>query len=180
MADRIVRLSRFLSYVLRHEPESVGLTLQEGGWVSVDDLLEACRRHNRPMSRSKLEEVVATNDKKRFALSPDGRMIRANQGHSVEVELELEPLEPPELLYHGTIGKYLDSIRQEGLTRQSRHHVHLSADWLTASRVGRRHGQPAILTVEAGRMHGDGLAFYRSENGVWLTDRVPPEYIRFP
>jgi putative RNA 2'-phosphotransferase len=174
------RTSKFLSYVLRHHPESIGVELDEAGWVRVDELLAACRRHGRPISRAKLEEVVRTNDKRRFSFSPDGLRIRASQGHSLAIDLGLEPLEPPELLYHGTVAQFLLAIRREGLVRGGRHHVHLSADEPTARRVGRRRGRPVVLVVESGRMHRDGRAFYRSANGVWLTDSVPPEYLRFP
>lgn len=180
MTRQRVGLSKFLSYALRHRPDRVGLTLDDGGWALVDNLLEACRRHGHPISRDELEDVVATNEKKRFSFSDDGRRIRANQGHSVPVELGLEPVEPPELLYHGTVARFLDSIRQEGLTRGKRHHVHLSPDEATARRVGQRRGRPVILVVESGRMHRDGREFLLSANGVWLTDWVPPEYLRFP
>jgi putative RNA 2'-phosphotransferase len=180
MNSATVRLSKFLSYVLRHRPDSIGLTLDESGWVDVEKLLAACHRHGHAMSRAELEEVVATNDKKRFSLTPDGRQIRANQGHSLPVELGLQAVEPPELLYHGTVARFLESIRQQGLLRGSRHHVHLSPDRQTAQKVGSRRGQPVILVIQSGRMHRDGLVFYRSENGVWLTDHVPPEYLRFP
>jgi putative RNA 2'-phosphotransferase len=134
----------------------------------------------KPITREQLEQAIATNDKQRFALSPDGTRIRANQGHSVEVDLGLVPQEPPELLYHGTARQFLEPIRAEGLVAGKRQHVHLSADVPTALKVGSRHGQPVPLTVRAGAMHRDGLAFYRSENGVWLTDNVPPEFIVFP
>ena len=127
-----------------------------------------------------MDEVVATNDKKRFSFSPDGQLIRANQGHSVEVDLGLVPVEPPELLYHGTMERFLDSIREKGLLRGNRHHVHLSADRETAARVGQRRGRPVVLVVEAGRMHREGIAFFRSENGVWLTDAVPANFLQFP
>jgi putative RNA 2'-phosphotransferase len=165
--------------VLRHEPEAIGITLDAEGWVAVDELLAAAARHGQPITRQQLEEIVATNDKKRFSFSADGRLIRANQGHSVEVDLGLAPIEPPELLYHGTGAKSLASIREKGLVRGSRHHVHLSLDRDTAHRVGQRHGRPAVLVVEAGRMHRDGHRFYRSENGVWLTEAAPPEYLQF-
>ena len=178
MNRQTVKLSKFLSYVLRHHPDAIGLELDEGGWVSVDELLAAWRRHKHPISREELEEVVATNDKKRFSLSPDRRRIRANQGHSVPVDLGLAPLEPPELLYHGTVQRVLDSIRRQGLLRGQRHHVHLSGDPETARRVGRRRGRPVVLVVEAGRMHREGAKFYRSANRVWLTESVPPEYLR--
>jgi len=180
MDQRVVQLSKYLSYVLRHHPESVGLELEEGGWVPVDELRDACRRDGHPISLAQLQRVVATNDKKRFSFDATGRRIRANQGHSVEVDLGLDPLEPPELLYHGTVARFLGSILQEGLQRRSRHHVHLSADDATARRVGSRRGRPVVLVIEAGRMHRDGHTFYRSENGVWLTGAVPPEYLRKP
>ncbi len=146
----------------------------------MDELLEACRVHKHPISRQLLNEVVATNDKQRFSFDSDGSRIRANQGHSLSVDLELAPFEPPELLYHGTVDRFLESIRREGLTRQARHHVHLSADRDTARRVGMRRGRPIVLVVEAGRMHRDGTPFFRSENGVWLTESVPPQFLRFP
>ena len=145
--------------------------------MPVNELLAAAARHGRSISREQLEEVVATNDKKRFSFSPDGLLVRANQGHSVEVDLGLVPIEPPELLYHGTVERFLDSIRAKGLVRGNRHHVHLSADRDTAARVGQRRGRPVVLVVEAGRMHRDGHRFFRSENGVWLTETVPPQYL---
>jgi putative RNA 2'-phosphotransferase len=180
MNPQQVQLSKFLSYVLRHRPDSVGLSLDEAGWVSVDELLEAARCHGQPFSRAALDEVVATNDKKRFCFSPDRLRIRASQGHSVPVQLGLEPLEPPELLYHDTVARFLDSIRRQGLLRGSRHHVHLSPDRETAQKVGSRRGRPVVLVVEAGRLHRAGRPFFRSANGVWLTEQVPPEYLRFP
>ena len=180
MNRRHVKTSKFLSYVLRHRPDSIGLAPDEGGWVPVDGLLEACRRHDHPISRDELDDVVATNDKRRFSFSPDRSRIRANQGHSISVELGLKPVQPPELLFHGTVERSLDGIRREGLARGKRHHVHLSPDEETARRVGKRRGRPVVLIVESGRMHRDGLAFYLSANGVWLTDSVPPEYLRFP
>jgi len=175
-----IKKSKFLSLVLRHEPELLGLTLDEAGWVSVDLLLRACAARGRHISRQDLERIVATNDKKRFALSDDGRRIRANQGHSVEVKLGLEPQPPPEHLFHGTASRFIEAIRAEGLQKQARHHVHLSADIAIASAVGQRHGKSVILTVLAGEMHRQGHAFYRSENGVWLADSVPIEFLQFP
>jgi putative RNA 2'-phosphotransferase len=180
MSNEAVKISKLLSFVLRHRPQAIGITLDAEGWVAVDELLAAAARHGKPLTRQELEEVVATNDKKRFTFSPDGGRIRANQGHSVEVDLGLVPVEPPELLYHGTVERFLDGIRQQGLLRGKRHHVHLSVDRETATRVGRRRGRPVVLVVEAGRMHREGKAFFRSENGVWLTEAVPPEYLRFP
>ena len=167
--------SKRLSYVLRHRPDSVGLTLDEAGWVPVEDLLKAMR-----LSRSQLEEVVATNDKQRFVISPDGDRIRANQGHSVEVDLQLDPAAPPDTLYHGTVARNLDSIRKDGLIRGSRHHVHLSADPETATKVGARRGKPVILEVDSKAMAAAGHVFYRSANGVWLTGSVPPSFLVLP
>jgi len=178
MNKQIVTISKFLSLVLRHKPQEIGITLDPEGWVPVEDLLAAVARHGRPITLEQLDEVVATNDKQRFAFSPDGRLIRANQGHSVEVDLALPPVEPPELLYHGTVERFLESIREKGLVRGKRHHVHLSADRETAARVGQRRGRPVVLMVEAGRMHREGHQFFRSENGVWLTETVPPTYLR--
>lgn len=180
MKPELTRISKFLSLVLRHRPETVGLELSPEGWVDVEKLLAACRDHGHTLSRSVLQQVVATNDKQRFSFSPDGRRIRANQGHSVVVDLGLAPVAPPERLYHGTVPRFLDAIRREGLVRGNRQHVHLSADRQTADKVGRRRGRPVILVVEAGRMHGDGQKFYRSDNGVWLVDAVPPQYLHFP
>ena len=180
MDARLVRTSRFVSKVLRHAPESVGLRLDEGGWVEVDDLLAAAAGAGVALDRATLERVVAENDKQRFALSPDGLRIRASQGHSVPVELGLEPREPPDVLFHGTADRNLESIRSQGLLPGRRTHVHLSADEATAVNVGRRHGRPVVLRVRAGEMHRAGHAFHRSDNGVWLTAAVPPEHIQFP
>jgi putative RNA 2'-phosphotransferase len=180
MDPALVGTSRFLSRVLRHAPESVGLTLDEAGWVDVDALMEAARGAGVPLDRATLDRVVGENDKQRFALSEDGRRIRASQGHSVPVALGLEPRTPPEVLYHGTADRNLNSIRRDGLRPGRRTHVHLSLDEETAVAVGRRHGRPVVLRVLAGRMHAAGHAFYRSDNGVWLTDAVPPGHIDFP
>lgn len=175
-----IRLSKFLSLVLRHQPQTIGLTLDAQGWVEVDTLLAAAQRHGVRIERATLERIVATSDKQRFALSADGRQIRANQGHSVAVDLGLAPLAPPDQLYHGTATHALDAIRREGLRKRSRQHVHLSPDPVTAEKVGRRHGRPVILVVRSGAMAADGLVFFRSANGVWLTDHVPPGYLVFP
>jgi len=169
--------SKFLSWVLRHQPAAIGLVLDEQGWVAIDALLAAAAAHGRAITRAVLDEVVATNPKRRFAISDDGTRIRASQGHSVEVELGYQPAEPPEWLFHGTVDRVLDAIRAGGLSKMSRHHVHLSPDEATARTVGSRRGRPVILRVAAGRMHRDGHAFFRSANGVWLTDHVPPEYL---
>jgi putative RNA 2'-phosphotransferase len=178
MKSQLVATSKFLSLVLRHRPDVIGIELDAEGWVPVEDLLAACAQHGRAISREQLDTVVRTNDKQRFAFSADGTRIRANQGHSLQVDLGLVPVEPPELLYHGTVPRFLDSIRRDGLTKGERHHVHLSPDVGTATKVGQRRGRPVILVIDAGQMFRDGHKFYRSENGVWLTYAVPPEYIR--
>jgi putative RNA 2'-phosphotransferase len=145
--------------------------------VPVDDLLSAARRHGFPISYDDLVECVETNDKQRFSFDVSGELIRANQGHSVEVDLQLEEREPPEILYHGTVERFLPSILKEGLVRGRRHHVHLSKDVETATKVGARRGKPVILKIDAGRMHRDGQRFFLSANGVWLTDAVLPTYL---
>ena len=175
-----VRASRWLSLVLRHDPGTFGVALDSAGWTPVDALLAAAGRAGIPLDDASLRRVVEENDKRRFSLSEDGRMIRASQGHSVEVDLGLEPVEPPAVLFHGTATRFLDSIRREGLIPGSRRHVHLSADEGTATAVGSRHGRPAVLRVDAARMHAEGHRFFRSANGVWLTVRVPAEYLHFP
>ncbi len=180
MSNRQTHISRLLSLILRHEPEAFGLALDDQGWVGVEELLAACRTRGEGISYEELKAVVAENDKKRFALSPDCRRIRASQGHSVRVDLELVPIEPPECLYHGTVNRFVNAIRREGLLPRTRQYVHLSADKATAGKVGQRRGEPVILAVEAGRMHRDGLRFYLSANGVWLADHVPARYIRYP
>lgn len=172
------RSSKFLSFVLRHEPGAVGLELSKEGWVLVEDLLSALREHGRPLARVELEAIVATNDKQRFAFSADGARIRANQGHSVDVELGYDITAPPAVLYHGTVERFLASIRRNGLQKRERHHVHLSATPETAVAVGRRRGRPIVLEVAAAVMASRGFVFYRSENGVWLTDHVPPAFLR--
>src|SRR5215212_1536400 len=177
MSDSHKHKSKFLSLVLRHEPERVGIRLDDAGWVSVDELLEGCRRAGKPMTRDELGQIVRTNDKQRFVLSDDGTRIRANQGHSVEVELGYEPAEPPETLWHGTADRFLSSIRVQGLVKGARHHVHLSETRETASAVGRRHGQLVLIEVAAGRMRRDGFTFMRTPNGVWLAEHVPPQYL---
>jgi putative RNA 2'-phosphotransferase len=171
MAD----ISRFLSLVLRHKPETIGIALDPQGWVEVDVLLDALRAHGREVTRAELERVVATSDKKRFTV--EGTRIRANQGHSVDVDLGLQPETPPARLYHGTVARFVESIRREGLVRGQRHHVHLSADVATARQVGGRRGAPVVLEVDAAAMVRAGHVFYRSANGVWLTDHVPPAFL---
>ncbi|OIV37432.1 RNA 2'-phosphotransferase [Mangrovactinospora gilvigrisea] len=175
-----IRASKFLSLVLRHRPETIGVELDPAGWVDVDVLLAAFAAHGRGLTRQQLDEVVAGNDKSRFAFDASGTRIRASQGHSVEVELEYEDAEPPVVLYHGTHPRALAAIRREGLRPMSRHAVHLSPDAATARRVGARRGRPVVLVVRAGEMAADGHRFQRSANGVWLTEAVPPAYLAFP
>jgi putative RNA 2'-phosphotransferase len=177
MTEDLKSKSKFLSYVLRHAPESIGLTLDANGWAGVDELLAKAGAAGRRLDRATLEEIVATSDKKRFTLSDDGASIRAAQGHSVEVALGLAPVTPPDTLYHGTATRFLDAIRAEGLKPGSRQQVHLSADAATATAVGSRHGKPAVLIVAAGAMHAAGHSFFRADNGVWLTDHVPPQFL---
>jgi putative RNA 2'-phosphotransferase len=179
MKERHVRVSKFLSLVLRHKPEKVGVELDREGWVSVSRLLQALEAHGLPLTPDELREVVRANDKQRFSFSPDGLSIRASQGHSVKVALGYEPSEPPEALYHGTAERFLPSIRRQGLLKGSRHHVHLSEQQATAVAVGRRYGRPVVLTIASGAMHADGRQFFRSANGVWLTEHVPARYITF-
>ncbi|HEY1123189.1 MAG TPA: RNA 2'-phosphotransferase [Haloferula sp.] len=174
------RISKFLSLVLRHEPGKIGIALDENGWTDTQELLRAAARHQVRFDQAKLLEIVHTCDKQRFALSEDGTRIRANQGHSVTVDLALAPKQPPESLYHGTVEKFLSSIRSTGLQKGERHHVHLSPDLKTATKVGERRGKPVILTIRAAAMANAGHPFFISDNGVWLTDAVPPEFIEFP
>lgn len=173
------RTARLLSLVLRHAPERIGLTLGADGWVPTRDLLAALRRHGHRTTPDELADIVSADDKGRFTLSDDGRRIRAAQGHSVEVELGLQPLEPPEVLYHGTASRSLDAIFEQGLRPMSRRQVHLSIDAKTATKVGGRHGRPVVLEVAAGVLHRNGSLFYRADNGVWLVDAVPPGALTF-
>lgn len=180
MDKRYTSISKFMSLVLRHRPEVIGIELDEQGWVAIDRLLAACAAHGRALSRADLNDVVMHNNKQRFAISADGQRIRASQGHSVAINLGYEPAEPPEMLYHGTAVQSLPSIRREGLLKGKRHHVHLSADEVTATAVGQRHGKPVVLTVKAGEMARAGFLFFLSANGVWLTETVPYLYIDEP
>jgi len=178
MSQENIKQSKFLSLVLRHQPQKIGITLDENGWVEVSALLAAMAEHGHHLDRKGLDRVVRENDKKRFAFSDDGLRIRANQGHSVEVNLALQPQVPPERLFHGTVERFLDSIFADGLLKRERHHVHLSPDVETAIKVGQRRGKPVILEVAAGDMHRVGHVFFQSNNGVWLVDDVPPQFLR--
>ena len=175
---QIVTTSKFLSLVLRHDPSALGITLDSNGWADVEKLLELMNARKKPLTREQLEQVVAANNKKRFAFSEDGSRIRANQGHSIEIDLALSPLPPPETLYHGTATRFLDSIMEKGLLSGSRQHVHLSQDLATAMNVGMRHGKPVVLIVDCAGMSEAGHAFYRSENHVWLTESVPTTFLK--
>jgi putative RNA 2'-phosphotransferase len=175
------RTSRFLSLILRHAPDTIGLVLDKNGWADVAELLDKAAAHGKPITMETLREVVATNDKQRFAFSEDGLRIRASQGHSLRhVDLELAPATPPAVLYHGTASRFVASIRQSGLRPGSRQHVHLSADRATAVKVGSRYGVPVVLEVRAGELHAQGHVFHQSDNGVWLTGAVPARFIDFP
>lgn len=175
--DPMLRASRFLSLVLRHKPEAAGVTLDEHGWADVEALLQGISKRH-PLTMEQLEEIVRTDDKQRYSFNNDKNKIRANQGHSIPVDVELAECEPPELLYHGTGEKYYDSIIESGLLPKTRLYVHLSKDIETAKSVGVRHGTPVIFTVMSGQMFKDGYLFYCSRNGVWLTKYVPPKYLK--
>jgi len=173
-----VRVSKLLSLVLRHRPEKAGIVFDGGGWASIQEIVDAAERHRPRLTREMILEIVAADEKGRFALSPDGKRIRATQGHSIPVDLGLFPLEPPQHLYHGTSRDAVESILSKGIDSRGRQYVHLSLDPETAVRVGQRHGPPVVLEVDAGGMHRDGLEFFRAQNGVWLTTGVPSRYVR--
>lgn len=174
----LTELSRYMCLILRHHPEVIGITLDEHGWADVEELIAGiAEKKNKNFNREMLEEIVRTDDKQRYAFSEDRTKIRANQGHSIPVDVELEKKEPPEILYHGTGEKYVESIDATGLISKNRLYVHLSGDVETAENVGKRHGAPVIYRVHSGRMHRDGYEFFLSRNGVWLTKRVPVEYL---
>jgi putative RNA 2'-phosphotransferase len=175
---QLVKISKYLSLILRHQPEKIGLQLSEGGWVSVAELLSACKKNNFPLTLGELKTVVETSDKQRFSFDPTGTKIRANQGHSVAVDLQLNPGIPPQILYHGTGIKSVESIQQQGLVKMSRHHVHLSPDITTAINVGKRHGRPVVFAIDTAPMLADGYNFYCSDNGVWLVEQVPTKYLQ--
>jgi len=172
-------ISKLLSYILRHSPETIKLKLDENGWADVNELIAKFDLYDLTLDFELLQYVVENNDKKRFAFNEDKTRIRASQGHSIAVELNLNETEPLEYLYHGTVEKFLTDIKLQGLQKMSRQHVHLSADRETANKVGGRRGKPVILTISSGEMHKAGYKFYLSDNNVWLTDVVPAEYITF-
>lgn len=175
--ERLVKISKYLSKHLRHQPEHLGLQLAPGGWVEVERLLSALAANNFAITRAELEEVVAQNDKQRFSFDATGALVRANQGHSVEVDLQLDARHPPPVLYHGTGERSIDAILANGLSKMARHHVHLSGDVETAKKVGRRHGKAVVFAVDAAAMAGAGYEFFVSTNGVWLVDSVPAKFL---
>ncbi len=175
---RLVKISKYLSKYLRHTPEEIGIQLTVGGWVDVEELIRACAKNKFPITRLELKAVVANSDKKRFSFDATGTLIRANQGHSTEVDLQLEPVVPPDVLYHGTGSKSVNAIMETGLSKMSRHHVHLSIDIATAKTVGARHGKPVVFEVNTKLMHQQGYIFYCSDNGVWLVEHIPAEYLK--
>ena len=179
MKEQLKHISKLMSLVLRHEPEAIGLKLDENGWACVQELIEKINRKGIKIDEAILNDVVANNDKKRFAFNTDKTKIRASQGHSIEVELNLPEATPPDILYHGTTNRFLESILAYGLKQQNRQHVHLSATVETATAVGSRHGKPVILKVKAKEMYDAGYKFYLSENNVWLADEVSKEFIKY-
>lgn len=168
--------SKFISLILRHKPETIGITLDEHGWANVDELIAGIAKTH-PIDMAILEQIVAEDEKQRYSFNEDKTLIRANQGHSIPVDVELEEKQPPEILYHGTGEKYVSSINEQGLIPKSRLYVHLSKDEETAVKVGQRHGKPVIYKVKSGEMYNDGYKFFRSVNGVWLTKSVPVKYL---
>ncbi len=170
------KISKYLSFILRHQPGSIGLELSDEGWANIKELIGKTRKFK--LTKELIDTVVETNDKKRFLVSDDGLRIKANQGHSIKVKLELEPMTPPDVLLHGTAERFLDSIFEQGLTKQQRHHVHLSETQKTALSVGARYGRPVLLKIDSKQMHEDGFEFFKTENGVWLVERVPVMYLK--
>jgi putative RNA 2'-phosphotransferase len=177
MEHNLKNISKFMSLVLRHKPEEIGLVIDDNGWVNVEELIAKMNKKGLSVSFDLIDKIVQTNDKKRFAFSNDKTLIRASQGHSIDIDLDLTPVEPPETLYHGTAERFVESILKTGLHKQSRQHIHLSATVETAISVGGRHGKPVVLRIQSGKMHQEGFKFYLSENKVWLTDSVPAQYI---
>lgn len=172
----IKETSKYISLILRHKPDVIGITLDEHGWANVSELIEGVGRTH-PLDMQILEGIVASDEKQRYSFNEDKTLIRANQGHSIPVDVELEQVAPPEILWHGTGAKFVESINQSGLIAKSRLYVHLSRDYETAVNVGSRHGKPVVYKVHAKEMEQDGYAFYQSVNGVWLTKEVPKKYL---
>ena len=179
MSEKLVKLGRFISLVLRHSPETIGIKLDKNGWANVEELLNLMNKNGKKIDINTLNEIVETNNKKRYEFSDDFKKIRACQGHSISVDLELEQAVPPEFLYHGTAVKNIESIKVTGIKKVDRQYVHLSADYDTAYNVGKRHGKPYIIKVLSGKMDKDGKKFYISKNKVWLSENISPEYLIF-
>jgi len=177
MEHNLKHISKFMSLVLRHKPEEIGLNMNENGWVNVQELIAKMNQKGLAVNDDLINKIVQTNDKKRFVFNEDKTLIRANQGHSIDIDLDLAPVEPPETLYHGTAERFLESILKTGLHKQSRQHIHLSITIETAIAVGKRHGKPVVLKIQSGIMYQAGFKFYLSENKVWLTDTIPAQYI---
>lgn len=177
MEQQLKHISKLMSLVLRHQPEAIGLHVNENGWASVEELIQKINESGTTVNFDIIKTVVNTNDKKRFAFNNDNTMIRASQGHSIEVELNLKPITPPDVLFHGTASRFVKSILKDGLIKQQRQHVHLSQNKETATAVGARHGKPVILTIDAKAMVNDNFLFFLSDNNVWLVDSVPVQYI---
>ena len=173
----IEKLSKFISLILRHKPEEIGISLDDFGWAKVEDLINGINKSGRRIDIEILEEIVRTDNKQRYSFNEDKTKIRANQGHSIPVKVDLMELKPPATLYHGTATKSLEGIQKQGIKSMSRLYVHLSKDFETAKQVGTRHGECVILVINAKRMYEDGIKFYLSENGVWLTEYIDPKYI---
>lgn len=177
MSKHHAETSKFLSFVLRHQPDAIGITLDVEGWANIPELIAAATNNGKPLDRDLIQTVVTTSDKKRFAISEDGLRIRALQGHSTEtVDIKYAEKVPPEFLYHGTATRFMESIRKDGLLPGSRQYVHLSQDEQTALAVGQRHGKPVVLIIKALLMHEQGFKFFQSENGVWLVELVPAAF----
>jgi putative RNA 2'-phosphotransferase len=176
-----VRISKFLSLLLRHSPETIHLNMDKNGWVNIQKLIDNAKKYKKMnLTIDIIKTTVEINDKQRFIISSDGKRIRANQGHSIPVDLGLENKTPPDILYHGTASRFIDSIMKDGLKPMGRQYVHLSLNEETALKVGKRHGEPVVLYIDAKTMHEEGREFYLSENKVWLVDKVPRKYIKFP
>ena len=173
----IEKLSKFISLILRHKPEEVGITLDEHGWAKVNDLINGINNSGRKIDKDVLEEIIRTDNKQRYSFNEDKTKIRANQGHSIPVVIDFKELEPPDTLYHGTATKSIEGMQAQGIKPMSRLYVHLSKDFETAKQVGSRHGECVVLVINAKKMYKDGIKFYLSENGVWLTESVDPKYI---